>query len=69
MAMYNLNNAERLKIELFNLLGEKVFSQVFFSTNLNGIYSINIKDLPNGSYLVKLEDGNIQNSKIITVSH
>jgi hypothetical protein len=60
---------ERLKIELFNLLGEKVFSQVFFSKNLNGIYSINIKDLPNGSYLVKLEDGNIQNSKIITVSH
>jgi hypothetical protein len=66
---YNLNNAERLKIELFNLLGEKVFSQVFFSKNLNGIYSINIKDLPNGSYLVKLADGNIQNSKIITVSH
>ena len=66
---YNLNNAERLKIELFNLLGEKVFSQVFFSTNLNGIYSINIKDLPNGSYLVKLADGDIQNSKIITVSH
>jgi hypothetical protein len=66
---YNLNNAERLKIELFNLLGEKVFSQVFFSKNLNGIYSINIKDLPNGSYLVKLADGDIQNSKIITVSH
>jgi len=66
---YNLNNAERLKIELFNLLGEKVFEQVLFSKNLNGTYSINIQDLPNGSYLVKLAYGDIQNSKIITVSH
>ena len=66
---YNLKNATKLKIELFNLLGEKVFTQVLFSKNLNGTYSINLQDLPNGTYLVKLADGEIQNSKIITVSH
>ena len=66
---YNLKKAAKLKIELFNLLGEKVFTQVLFSKNLNGVYSINLQDLPNGTYLVKLADGEIHNSKIITVSH
>ena len=64
---YDLKKAAKLKIELFNLLGEKVFTQVLFSKNLNGVYSINLQDLPNGTYLVKLADGDIQNSKIITV--
>ena len=57
------------KIELYNLLGEKVLEKQLISESLNGEYSINTQNLTNGSYLLKLTNGYIFSSRILNISH
>jgi hypothetical protein len=46
-------NSEKLKVEVYNMMGEKVLSQ--FSTN-NSPFTINISNQPTGIYLYRLID-------------
>ena len=66
---YSFKNKSNWKIELYNLLGEKILEEQLISEILNGEYSINTQNLPNGTYLVRLADGYIQNSQILNISH
>ena len=66
---YSFKNKSNWKIELYNLLGEKILEEQLISEILNGEYSINAQSLPNGTFLVRLADGYIQNSQILNISH
>ena len=66
---YSFKNKSNWKIELYNLIGEKILEEQLISEILNGEYSINTQNLPNGTYLVRLADGYIQNSQILNISH
>ena len=54
---------------MYNLLGEKILEKQLISKSLNGEFSINTQNLPNGSYLLKLTNGYIFNSRILNISH
>ena len=66
---YSFKKEGEWKIELYNLLGEKILEKQLISESLNGEYSISTQNLPNGAYLVRLADGYIQNSQMLNISH
>ena len=66
---YSFKNKIDWKIEMYNLLGEKILEKQLISESLNGEFSINTQNLPNGSYLLKLTNGYIFNSRILNISH
>jgi hypothetical protein len=45
-------------------MGEKLISKSF-----NGEYTVNTQNLPNGTYLLRLTNGNLQNSQILNIFH
>ncbi|MCH8535759.1 MAG: T9SS type A sorting domain-containing protein, partial [Flavobacteriaceae bacterium] len=57
---------EELKIEIFNMLGQKMLSANKTATN-NGIIKINAENLSTATYLVKIENknGDVINDKLI----
>ena len=59
MKFFNLTKKSTIKIEIQNLLGQKI-SEVFSGDLKNGEYSININtnELSNGNYLIHISDGN-----------
>ena len=66
---YSFKNKSNWTVELYNLIGEKILKEKMISESWNGEHSINTQDLPNGTYLVRLVDGYLQNSQILNISH
>ena len=66
---YSFKNKSNWTVELYNLIGEKILKEKIISESLHGEHSINTQDLPNGTYLVRLVDGYLQNSQILNISH
>jgi hypothetical protein len=50
----NIANAENAKISIVNMLGQRVISQTANSDR----ETINVSDLSNGTYIIRIEDGN-----------
>ncbi|HTA28564.1 MAG TPA: T9SS type A sorting domain-containing protein, partial [Bacteroidia bacterium] len=55
-------NSGQLSVEIYNMLGQKVYSQ---SNIQNPTFNINISDKPNGIYLIRIldKDGNLVSQK------
>tara|TARA_Y200000002_G_scaffold359767_1_gene344374 strand:+ start:527 stop:1300 length:774 start_codon:yes stop_codon:yes gene_type:complete len=66
---YNFKNESYLIIELYNLLGEKMMVEKLILESFNGEYSVNTQNLPNGTYLLRLSNGHLQNSQILNIFH
>ena len=66
---YNFKNESYCKIELYNLIGEKILEEQLISESFNGEYSINTQNLPKGTYLVRLTDGYLLKSQKLNISH
>ena len=66
---YNFKIESCFIIELYNLLGEKMMGEKLISKSFNGEYSVNTQNLPNGTYLLRLTNGNLQNSQILNIFH
>ncbi|MFO7790616.1 MAG: T9SS type A sorting domain-containing protein, partial [Bacteroidales bacterium] len=49
-----VENAENAEINILNMLGQKVASQTATSSR----ETVNISDLSNGTYIIRIEDGN-----------
>lgn len=49
------NVNENVTIQIFNLIGAKIFEKGF--ERMNNVKSVDISDLPNGKYIIKLEMG------------
>ena len=67
---YSLSNASDVKIEIYNVLGEKVKS-IFSGQQTAGEYHVNVNcaELHNGIYFVKLAAGETEKTVILSVSH
>ncbi|MGM0649664.1 MAG: T9SS type A sorting domain-containing protein, partial [Bacteroidota bacterium] len=50
----NIENAENADISILNMLGQEVVSQAATSSR----ETVNISDLSNGTYIIRIEDGN-----------
>ncbi len=57
--------AEQYKIEIYSVLGQLVYQQKQLSSNT----SIDIQNLPNGIYLVRISNGETQVVKRLKVNH
>ncbi|NSW45189.1 MAG: T9SS type A sorting domain-containing protein [Bacteroidales bacterium] len=61
------NFFEIMHIEIFNLLGEKVYSYMPFN-NFNGEVLLNVSNLPSGIYLMKISNKDISIVKRFSIS-
>ena len=52
----NFDKAKDLKVEIFNLVGEKV-NGFEFNNTIGGIYPVDLSKMANGSYVVKISTG------------
>ena len=66
---YNLEQISDLKFEVFNLLGAKVSSESEKLNQLSGSHILNLNDLKNGSYLLKISTNSNQKVIKFSVSH
>ena len=66
---YDFKNESCFIIELYNLLGEKMMGEKLISKSFNGEYTVNTQNLPNGTYLLRLTNENLQNSQILNIFH
>ena len=66
---YNLDQKSNLKFEVFNLLGAKVSSETKKLNQLSGIHTLNLNDLNNGSYLLKISTKEMQKVIKFSVAH
>lgn len=66
---YSFKNKIDWEIELYNSIGEKILGEQLIPESLHGECSINTRNLPNGAYLVRLTDGDIQSSQILIISN
>jgi len=66
---YNFTKKSDWSIELYNSKGGKILEEKISSESFQGECSINIQNLPNGAYLVRLADGYVQNTQILNISH
>jgi hypothetical protein len=49
-----IENAENSKISIINMLGQVVFSQTLINNNIK----LNVSQIPNGTYLIRIENNN-----------
>jgi hypothetical protein len=66
---YNLNQQSDLKFEVFNLLGAKVYQETKDLNQLSGSHTLNLNDLNNGSYLLKIITKEMQKVIKFSVAH
>jgi hypothetical protein len=66
---YSLKKGSKLKIELYNLIGEKVFEEKVNLGTLEGVFKLNSQRLPNGSYVIKLLNGDEEHSEVVNIFH
>jgi photosystem II stability/assembly factor-like uncharacterized protein len=65
---FNLNSVKEINLTLHNIIG-KTISKAIISNTLKNKYIINIYDLVSGTYFIKIQSGNDQFVKKISIIH
>jgi hypothetical protein len=66
---FDLNVASNVKLEIMNLVGEKVLSKNFLGKRGTNTYKIDTSDLQQGIYLYSIQCGNKKLTKRMIIQH